>query len=63
MGIFLLWATWAREYWLFLETLMGIPHGGVIKELDVCDFEKIWSVCQGYRCVCLNATNIVNKKN
>ena len=33
--------------WLFLSKLMGIARRGVLKELEVCDFDKkIWSACQ-----------------
>ena len=35
MGIFLLWATWAHEY-------MAIFVNIVLKELEVCDFDKSW---------------------
>ena len=44
MGIFLLGATWAHEY--ILSKLMGIARRGVLKELEVCDFDKTWSACQ-----------------
>ena len=48
MGIFLLWATWAchRNTWLFLSKLISIARRGDLKELDVCDFDKSWSVHQ-----------------
>ena len=46
MGIFLLWATWAHEYKAILSKLMGIARQGVLKELEVCDFDKTWSACQ-----------------
>ena len=46
MGIFLLWATSAHEYMAILSNLMGIARRGVLKELKVCDFDKIWSACQ-----------------
>ena len=48
MGIFLLWATWAHEYkvFFFFSKLMGIARRGVLKELEVCDFDKTWSACQ-----------------
>ena len=37
MGILLLWATWAHEYMaIFVK----------IDRLEVCDFDKIWSVYQ-----------------
>ena len=42
MGIFLLWATWG----LFLSKLIGIAHRGDLKELEVRDFDKSWSVYQ-----------------
>ena len=45
MGIFLLWATWARIHG-YLSKLMGIAHRGVLKELEVRDFDKTWSACQ-----------------
>ena len=32
--------------WLFLSKLMGIARRGVLKELEVCDFDKTWSSCQ-----------------
>ena len=32
--------------WLFLSKLMGIARRGVLKELEVCDFDKTWSACQ-----------------
>ena len=38
MGIFL----WAQN----LSKLMGIARRGVLKELEVCDFDKTWSACQ-----------------
>ena len=31
---------------IFVKKLMGIARQGVLKELEVCDFDKIWSVCQ-----------------
>ena len=31
---------------LFLSKLMGIARRGVLKELEVCDFDKTWSACQ-----------------
>ena len=47
MGIFLLWATWAHEYMaIFFSKLIGIARWGDLKELEVCDFDKIWSVYQ-----------------
>ena len=46
MGSFLLWATWAHEYMDIFLTLTGIARGGVLKELEVCDFDKTLSVCQ-----------------
>ena len=42
MGIFLLWATWAHEYMAIFLILTGIARGDVIKELEVCDFDKSW---------------------
>ena len=44
MEIFLLWATWAHEYMAILSQLMGIARRGVLKELEVCDFDTILSV-------------------
>ena len=32
--------------WLFLSKLIGIARRGDLKELDVCDFDEIWSVYQ-----------------
>ena len=32
--------------WLFLSKLIGIARRGDLKELEVCDFDKIWSVYQ-----------------
>ena len=32
--------------WLFLSKLIGIARWGDLKELDVCDFDKILSVYQ-----------------
>ena len=32
--------------WLFLSKLTGIARRGVLKELEVCDFENNWSACQ-----------------
>ena len=46
MGIFLLWATWAHEYMAIFVKLMGITRRGVLKELEVGDFDKILSACQ-----------------
>ena len=31
---------------LFLSKLTGIARRGILKELEVCDFEKNWSACQ-----------------
>ena len=31
---------------LFLSKLTGIPRRGVLKELDIRDFDKTWSACQ-----------------
>ena len=28
--------------WLFFLILTGITRGGVLKELEVCDFDKSW---------------------
>ena len=46
MGIFVLWATWAHDTWLFLSKFIGIARRGDLKELEVCDFYQIWSVYQ-----------------
>ena len=44
MGIFLLWATWAHEYMaIFVKKLTGIARWGILKELEVCDFDRTWS--------------------
>ena len=32
--------------WLCLSKLMDITRGGVLKELDIYDFDKTWSACQ-----------------
>ena len=32
--------------WLFFSKLMGIARRGILKELEVCDFDKTWSACQ-----------------
>ena len=40
MGIVLLWATCAHEYMAVFSKLMGIARRGVLKELEVCDFDK-----------------------
>ena len=44
MGIFLLWATWAHEYMAIIVKIDR--RQGNLKELEVCDFDKIWSVYQ-----------------
>ena len=44
MGIFLLWATWAHEYVAFL--IEKLIRQGILKELEVCDFDKTLSACQ-----------------
>ena len=31
---------------LFLSKLTGIARLGVLKELEVCEFDEIWSACQ-----------------
>ena len=43
MGIVLLWATWAHEYMaVFVKNKMtDIARRGDLKELDVCDFDKL----------------------
>ena len=46
MGIFLLWATWAHEYMAVFVKIDRHRTSGVLKELEVCDFYKIWSVYQ-----------------
>ena len=47
MGIVLLWATWAHEYMaIFVKKNIGIARRGDLKELEVCDFDKIWLVYQ-----------------
>ena len=47
MGIVLLWASWAHEYKaIFLNKFTGIARRGVLKDLEVCDFDKTWSACQ-----------------
>ena len=45
MGIFLLWATWAHEY-MAIKKFTGIACQGILKELDVCDFNRTWLACQ-----------------
>ena len=44
MGIFLLCGR--MNTWLFLSKLIGIARRGVLKEQEVCDLDKIWSVYQ-----------------
>ena len=40
----LLCAMWAHEYMaIFVKILTGIARRGVLKELEVCDFDKTWS--------------------
>ena len=46
MRIFLLWATWAHEYKAIFVKIDGHRTLGLLKELEVCDLEKIWSVHQ-----------------
>ena len=46
MGIFLLWPRGRMNTRLFLSKLMGIARRGVLKELEVCDYDKTWSACQ-----------------
>ena len=47
MGIFLLWATWAHEY-IFFSKFIGIARRGDLKELEVCDFDKILRIFDGH---------------
>ena len=42
MRIVLLWATGAHEYMAIFVNIAGIARGGVLKELEVCDFDKSW---------------------
>ena len=44
MGIFCYGPRERMNTWLFF--LMGIARRGVIKELEVRDFDKSWSACQ-----------------
>ena len=46
MGIFLLGATWAHEYKAIFVKIDGHRMRGVLKQLEVCDFDKTWSACQ-----------------
>ena len=46
MGIFLLWATWTHEYMAIFLKVTGIARRGVLRELEVCDFDKTWSACK-----------------
>ena len=46
MGIFLLWATRAHEYMAIFVKIDGYRIRGVLKELEICDFDKTWSACQ-----------------
>ena len=53
MGIFLPWATWVHEYmaiFVNIDSSFKTPPrfacGGVLKELDVCSYDKTWSPCQ-----------------
>ena len=32
--------------WLFFSKLTGITRQGILKELEVCDFDKTWSADQ-----------------
>ena len=44
MGIFLLYIYGLRGHmntWLFFLKWMGIARRGVLKELEVCDFDKL----------------------
>ena len=62
MGIFLLRATWAHEFMATFFKLTGIARRGVLKELEVCDFDKTWSACQRDDDSCVNV-NMVTKYN
>ena len=42
MGIFLLWATWPHEYTAIFVNIDGHCTWGILKELEVCDFDKSW---------------------
>ena len=46
MGIFLLWATWVHECrmhgYFCKKKITGIACRGILKKLDVFDFEKNW---------------------
>ena len=46
MGIFCYGPHGRMNTWLFLSKLMGIARQGVLKELEVFDFDKTWSTCQ-----------------
>ena len=46
MEIFLLWATWAHEYMAIFVKIDRHRTSGRFKELEVCDFDKMWSVYQ-----------------
>ena len=46
MGIVLLWATWTHEYMAIFFKVTGIAPRGVLRELEVCDFDKTWSACK-----------------
>ena len=42
MGIVLPWATSAHEYMAIFVNIDGHRTWGVLKELEVCDFDKSW---------------------
>ena len=46
MGIFCYGPRGCMNTCLFLSKLMGIARQGFLNELEVCDFDKIWSACQ-----------------
>ena len=46
MGIFCYGPRGRMNTWLFLSKWIGIARRGDLKELEVCDFDKIWSVYQ-----------------
>ena len=43
MGIFLLWATWTNEYMTIFVKIYMHHTLGVLKELEVSDFDNTWS--------------------
>ena len=36
----------SHEHMDIFVNIDEIPRGGILKELEVCDFDKTWSACQ-----------------